>query len=306
MTRSAFVLLCAALLAASLTQCTNPMRLTSIQLIPTNPFVQHVDETVQFKAIGTYERPGSDFAPTKDLTNEATWASSTVQVATIDAAGLATTTGGGITTISATVQAPLGAIVGFTTLDCQNLSAVRKLTSLRIVPGERATGYVGEFMQMMAIGIYNTAPRVQDVTTQVHWESSNARIATVDSAGLAVGAASGEALISASMKSQSGATISASTWLALHSADGRDSSRTLRVFDAGLGSGTIVSDPPGISCTAAGGCEAKFPVGTTVSLTATPAAGSTLGGWSANCLPNTGKACTVVVRNNEPVGILFH
>ena len=306
MAKSGFPLFCVVLSALALSQCSQPARLTSIQVIPDNPFVTTITNTVQFKALGTYQQNGSKFIVTKDLTTQVTWASSSLSVATITPSGFATTTGAGLTTITATLQAPLGTIVGTSTLDCEGLAAVRKLTSLRIVPGGRAVGYVGQFMQLTAIGIYNTEPRVQDITTQVHWESSDARIATVDSSGLALGNDLGDATMTASVKSQSGAVIGASTRLAQQAAADNDSSRTLTVFDAGLGSGTIVSDPPGISCSSAGGCEARFPLGTTVALTAIPASGSTFGSWSSNCLPNTAPTCSVVVRNNEPVGIIFH
>ena len=309
MTKSRLLFLGAILFALGLTECTNADRLTSIQLIPNSPIAPNVGDTVQFKAIGNYQRPNSmptQIAFTKDLTTQVTWASSTVAVATINGSGLATAEGGGITTITASMQAPLGAIVGTASLDCCLNVAARKLTSLRIIPGSMAAGYVGEFMQMMAIGIYNTEPRVEDITAQVHWESSDARVVSVDSAGLTIAADAGDATISASTKSGSGATISASTRLSLRAADERDSLRPVRVFDAGLGSGTIVSDPPGILCTAAGGCDAKFAAGTTVALTAIPAPGSSFGGWSANCLPNTAATCTLVVRNNEPIGVVFH
>jgi plastocyanin len=66
-----------------------------------------VGTPVQFTATGTY----SD-ASTQDLTEQATWASSDTNVATIDALGVATTLATGPTIISATV----GIIVGDATL----------------------------------------------------------------------------------------------------------------------------------------------------------------------------------------------
>src|SRR5207249_10279123 len=53
---------------------------------------------------------------------------------------------------------------------------------------------------------------------------------------------------------------------------------TLTVSKAGTGSGTVTSAPAGITCGAT--CVASFTSGTAVPLTATPAAGSTLTGWS--------------------------
>src|SRR5207302_100401 len=53
---------------------------------------------------------------------------------------------------------------------------------------------------------------------------------------------------------------------------------TLTLTTAGAGSGTVTSAPAGISCGAT--CVAAFPSGTAVTLTATPAAGSTFTGWT--------------------------
>src|SRR5712692_7485367 len=52
---------------------------------------------------------------------------------------------------------------------------------------------------------------------------------------------------------------------------------SLAVVKAGVGSGTVTSEPTGISCGTT--CSSTSPVGTTVTLTATPAHGSTFSGW---------------------------
>jgi PKD repeat protein len=64
--------------------------------------------------------------------------------------------------------------------------------------------------------------------------------------------------------------------------------RTLTVTGAGAGAGSVASDPVGVTCavdagTTSGACAADFDEGTPVSLTATPAAGSSFGGWSGAC-----------------------
>ena len=61
---------------------------------------------------------------------------------------------------------------------------------------------------------------------------------------------------------------------------------TLTVLRAGSGSGTVTSSPRGIDCHSA--CSASFGEGTVVTLTATPAAGSTFTGWSGAGCSGTG------------------
>ena len=302
MAKSGFPLFCAVLSALALSHCTNAPTLTSIQVIPDAPTVSNKGDVIQFKAIGSYERAGNHPVLLKDITLQATWLSSDPGVATINSSGLATANNNRTTTISATG----GAIVGTATLQFVPVPMARSLTSLSIVPGKRATSYVGRFTQLMAIGIYNTEPRIQDVTNQVQWQSSDPRITSVDSKGLAMGSDVGSATITASAKSQAGGTITASTLLTQQLETDGAASRAVTVFEAGLGSGTIVSDPPGIDCNSGTGCSANFAVGATVTLTATPKAGSTLGGWSSNCLPSSAATCSIVVRNNEPVGVIFH
>jgi hypothetical protein len=55
----------------------------------------------------------------------------------------------------------------------------------------------------------------------------------------------------------------------------------LAVHKAGVGSGTVTSDPARIDCGTV--CESEFREGTQVTLTATPAAGSRFAGWSGDC-----------------------
>jgi hypothetical protein len=70
---------------------------------------------------------------------------------------------------------------------------------------------------------------------------------------------------------------------------------------AGIGSGTVTSSPAGISCGAT--CSAGFASGTSVTLTATPAVGSTFTGWSGAC-SGTG-SCVVTMNANQTVTANF-
>jgi hypothetical protein len=70
--------------------------------------------------------------------------------------------------------------------------------------------------------------------------------------------------------------------------------RTLTISKAGNGSGPVTSSPAGIACGST--CSKAFPIGTSVTLTATPNAGSSFTGWSGAC---TGSATTCVVSMNS-------
>ena len=75
--------------------------------------------------------------------------------------------------------------------------------------------------------------------------------------------------------------------------------RTLTV--AVVGSGTVTSVPPGISCPS--DCTQDYPNGTPVALTATPAAGFVFGGWTGDCT-GTG-ACNLTMSANRSVTATF-
>jgi hypothetical protein len=74
--------------------------------------------------------------------------------------------------------------------------------------------------------------------------------------------------------------------------------RTISIAKAGTGSGTVVSSPAGISCGAI--CSYTFPLSSVVTLTATPASGSTFTGWSGGGCSGTGP-CILV--GNVPVTV---
>ena len=79
------------------------------------------------------------------------------------------------------------------------------------------------------------------------------------------------------------------------------SSFQLTVALSSVGAGTVTSSPPGINCPTT--CSATFPLGTPVTLTATPTASYFFSGWSGNC--SGGGTCTLQITSAESVTASF-
>ncbi len=306
-----FGLLLSVLLALAFTGCTQPPYLASIQVLPATPSLTAFGQTLQFQAIGTYERAGNHPSQTEDITSQVSWSSSTVGVATINAGGLATAAGTGTSTISATMSGQVGSEVLTVTATTQ---AVHDLVSVAVIPGPpgQTTQTIGEPAQFIAIGTYNAIPITLDITKSVSWQSSDVKIATINSAGLAISNSAGTATITAIGTATDGAAIAGTSTINVVPAGGTVPLPLLSLYEVGLGTGTVVSSPiagsVGLNCTVAGaaGCTGNFPAGTLVTLTETPTSGSTFGGWSSNCTPLNATQCTVLMNNNEPVGAIFN
>lgn len=79
--------------------------------------------------------------------------------------------------------------------------------------------------------------------------------------------------------------------------------RTLTVARGGSGIGTVQSNIPGIDCGTQ--CQAQYPVGTSVTLTAIPASNSFFSGWSGSgcggvVILNTNLDCVATFTSNSP------
>ncbi len=169
-------------------EVTGPPTLLSIALTPANPTVA-AGQTQQFTAMGTY----SD-SSTAEITNDVTWTSSDVAVATVDDAGLAAGVSAGTTQITAT-QGTLS--------DSTSLRVTPPvLESISVTPTS-ASVEVGQTHQFAATGTYSDSSTAS-ITASVAWTSVNLAIATVDAAGLASGVAAGTATITATLDSVTG------------------------------------------------------------------------------------------------------
>jgi len=295
--------------------------LESITVIPSSQTLMTVGEPGQFLAIGTY-----NVAPlTQDLTTQVTWISSDTAVAIVNSAGLATANSVG----TATITAESGGVVGSSAVSVTANSVPRQLTAITVIPGtdQQSTDVLGETVQYIAIGSFIGNPTTQDMTNQVTWTSSDVRVATINSAGLAtaIGNGGGEypevTTITAMAISNTGASIAGTSNLHVASS-GPNNLPSLTVYMFGQGTGDVLNVPPPPNVIQCGidwpqvGCTGHFTLNTQVILTATPTPGSVFGGFSANCAPVadscTAKeswvkfcSCQINMGDNQTVGAIF-
>jgi uncharacterized protein YjdB len=178
--------------SASASLIVDPAALASIAIAPQTPTVA-LGTGQQFTATGTYT-DGS----TQDVTSEVTWSSSSATVAIISNSvgsyGLATSSGQG----SATITATFASITSSTTLTVGQAN----VSSISVTPSS-ASVMLGAAQQFTAMATY-TDGSTQDITQSATWASSSPNVATVSSTGLAIGMLAGTATISASDGSATG------------------------------------------------------------------------------------------------------
>jgi trimeric autotransporter adhesin len=162
--------------------------LAAIEVNPQSPSIS-IGGSQQFTATGLYT-DGS----TANITTSVTWASSSATVATIGntpgSLGLVTSASSGTTIISATS----GTLAGSTSLAVQD-----SLVAISVFP-PIATIVPGANQQYSATGTYASG-LINDVSGSVLWSSSSPAVATITASGLAMSAANGETVISASLGS---------------------------------------------------------------------------------------------------------
>jgi len=158
--------------------------LQSIALTPASPSIAK-GLTQQFTATGNYS-DGSH----QDITGQATWASATPGVATINAAGLATGVGIGTSNITAGLSGVTSPI------DVLTVTAAI-LQNIAVTPANPSVPK-GLTQQFAATGMYSDGSLV-DLTTQVAWSSTAPGVATVNASGLATSVGTGMTNITASL-----------------------------------------------------------------------------------------------------------
>lgn len=151
----------------------------SAQIMPTG--------TQQFTATGTF---GNNSVG--DVTSQVTWISSAPNIATINAAGLATAVALGTTNITAKS--------GSVTSPASVLTVSNKILSSISVSPQSQTLIAGSQQQYTATASYSDGS-FGDITSSVTWNSSNTVVATISSSGLATAVSSGTTTITAALGS---------------------------------------------------------------------------------------------------------
>ncbi|MGA3081401.1 MAG: Ig-like domain-containing protein [Terracidiphilus sp.] len=161
----------------------------SLAIVPASQTATSANQTAQFIAIGT-----TGTGSTVNLTNLATWSSSSTAVATINpATGLATAVANGAVAITAVVRNPSndGTVVsGSASFTVAIAATPEPLLSLAILPGSQTVASAGQTTQFLAIGTFSASsptPGSQNMANvpgyTVAWYSSNPSVATVCSVG---------------------------------------------------------------------------------------------------------------------------
>lgn len=154
--------------------------------------------TAQLTAMGSIGH-GNHPAGSQNITATATWASSSVSVATVSASGVVTGVSAGTTTITASIQGFGGLVTSneaTVTVTGSSGPSSQSLASIAIIPGSQSVALPGQTGQFLAIGTTSSGATV-NLSSQVAWSSSSAAVATINTTGLATGVGQGTTTITA-------------------------------------------------------------------------------------------------------------
>jgi uncharacterized protein YjdB len=181
--------------------------LVSLAIIPGSQSVASPSQTSQFLAIGT-----TTTGATEDVTGQVTWSSSSTQVATITAGGLATGLSQGTTTITAIAVNADGSIVTGTASFTVQGGASEPITALTITPSSQSVSASGQTGQFIALGTSGSTGLQNDVTSspKIQWISNIPSIASISSGGLVTGVSAGSSAITAIWTNPDNSVVSAS------------------------------------------------------------------------------------------------
>jgi len=226
---------CAVALLVLVVSCSQNAQLTGVSVTPTTvnfedniptPDFVPTSATAQLTATGTYTNGKNGTVIYRDITNQVEWESSITAVATVTAGGLVSPTGCGIGLVNA--KAGNGGLVATATINVcmppMGSSSLGTLTSLKVVAPPQTLSNRGDKGQFKALGTYVSSNVTRDLTGQVKWYTSDARVATVSNTGLVTLVApcsnigSGpEAVITAAAPANSGSSLTATSTITVGS-----------------------------------------------------------------------------------------
>jgi Divergent InlB B-repeat domain len=186
------------------------------------------------------------------------------------------------------------------------------LVGINIIPGNGTFAAVdpSASFQYRAYGTYIHPPKTVDITDQVTWQSSAPQVAQITGPGaVSPNTNCGVAQIFATMHDSPNDIVSNEVSItvdgpaSLGCPQGAVTTTLALNVTAGITDGTIVSNPGGVICPFA--CAATFPLGTAVTLSATPNPGNSFIGWGG-CDSQAGLTCNVTMSTNRTVTASFN
>ena len=170
---------------------------TQVATITITPSIQSLaaGQTAQFTATGTIPHGTRHPASTQDVTSQVTWSSSSNDIATINASGLATAVSTGNATITASMPGAVSATASMS-VSGSTAGGGGDVVSLTVIPGSQSIASPGQTSSFLAIGSTLSGSTL-DVTAQALWQSSSASVATINASGLATAVGKGTATITA-------------------------------------------------------------------------------------------------------------
>jgi uncharacterized protein YjdB len=169
--------------------------------------------TAQYHAYGSYTEGGH---PTKieDISSQVNWSITLPDLATISNSGLVTASTNvvGTSEVVATTQGEFGNLTAQSSLQvsdsCGSASTAVVPFGLHIVPANQNLT-VGQSLLPLAIALDNRGGRATDLSRQAIWTSSDSNVVAVDANGVIRAVGPGDATVTASARTFSGANSSA-------------------------------------------------------------------------------------------------
>lgn len=153
------------------------VNINSITIIPGSQAVASPGQASNFIAIGTTSN-----GATENLTSQAAWTSSSPQIGTISAVGVATAISQGTTTITALFTNPDKSVATGTATFQVVSGTSEQVTALAIFPGTQSLTQA-QSTQFFVLGTQGTSGLQVDETAAVEWSSSDTNVATIGTAG---------------------------------------------------------------------------------------------------------------------------